>query len=247
MSRFSQHGDGTVLVVAFQATGGHYDWHRHDQHQLAWAATGMLTVSTREITWVLPPARALWIPAGTPHVTDADRHTTLHSIYFDAARGPAATRPVPMAVTALARELLLHLGRTDLAAAARGRAEEVLLDQLTPVPATAIAVPMPADRRALDVARAVIADPADEATLEVWARRTGVGGRTLARLFAAETGMPFGRWRTQVRLRAALPLLADGLPVATVARRVGYATPSAFVATFHKVVGITPGSYFTSR
>jgi AraC-like DNA-binding protein len=247
MSRFSQHGDGAVLVAAFQATGGHYDWHRHEQHQLAWAATGMLTVSTRESVWVLPSARALWIPAGTPHVTDADRHTTMHSIYFGASRGAAADEPVPMAITALARELLLHLGRTDLDPATRSRAEDVLLDQLTPVRATTIAVPMPNDARALEVARAVIADPADDATLEVWARRTGASTRTLARLFTSETGLPFGRWRTHARLRAALPLLAEGLPVTTVARRVGYTTPSAFVATFRKVMGITPGTYFTGR
>jgi AraC-like DNA-binding protein len=59
--------------------------------------------------------------------------------------------------------------------------------------------------------------------------------------------MPFGRWRTQVRLRAALPLLAEGLPVASVARRVGYATPSAFVAVFRKATGIPPGAYFAGR
>jgi AraC-like DNA-binding protein len=247
MSRFSQYGDGAVLVAAFHATGGHYDQHRHQEHQLAWAATGVLTVSAHESTWVLPPTRALWIPAGTPHVTDADRHTTLHSIYFGASRGAVADEPEPMAISGLARELMLHLGRTGLDPAARGRAEDVLLDQLTPVPATTITVPMPRDPRALDVARAMIENPADDATLEVWARRTGAGARTLARLFATETGMPFGRWRTHVRLRAALPLLADGLPVATAARRVGYTTPSAFVATFRKVVGITPGAYFTGR
>ena len=59
--------------------------------------------------------------------------------------------------------------------------------------------------------------------------------------------MTFGRWRTQVRLRAALPLLAEGVPVAATARRVGYATPSAFVAVFRKVTGESPGAYFTSR
>jgi AraC-like DNA-binding protein len=57
--------------------------------------------------------------------------------------------------------------------------------------------------------------------------------------------MTFGTWRTQVRLLASLPLLAAGMPVATVARRVGYATPSAFVAAFRRVTGTTPGTYFT--
>jgi AraC-like DNA-binding protein len=248
MSRFGRpYGDGVVIVAAFDAAGGRYDRHEHEEHQLAWASSGLLTVSTRTGVWVLPPARALWIPARTPHVTEAERHTTLHSVYFGAARGPAVDAPVPMAIGDLARQLMLHLARADLAPAARRRAENVLLDQLDAVPVTTIAVPMPRDARALDVARAVIADPSDDATLEVWGRRAGAGTRTLARLFVAETGMSFGRWRTHVRLRAALPLLADGMPVAGVARRVGYATPSAFVATFRKVMGVTPGAYFTSR
>lgn len=123
----------------------------------------------------------------------------------------------------------------------------MLLDQLRPVPFTTVAVPMPRDPRALDVACALVENPADDATVAEWARRAGTSARTLARLFAAETGLSFARWRTHVRVRAALPLLADGTPVATVARRVGYVTPSAFVAVFRAIVGVTPGAYFTAR
>jgi AraC-like DNA-binding protein len=55
---------------------------------------------------------------------------------------------------------------------------------------------------------------------------------------------PFGRWRTLLRLRAALSMLAAGQPVSRVAGRVGYDTPSAFVAAFRRETGQTPGSYF---
>lgn len=240
-------GDGVILVAAFDGEGGRFARHRHAQNQLAWASSGVLTVSTEASTWVLPPSRALWIPAGVDHVTAAGRHTTIHSLYLDAARGPRRDGPAPVAITALSRELILHLAGADPDPAARRRAEAVLLDQLTPVPVTTIAVPMPRDPRALDVARAVVAVPADGATVAEWGRRFGVGERTLARLFARETGMTFGRWRTQVRLRAALPLLAQGVPVAVVARRVGYATPSAFVAVFRATVGVPPGGYFADH
>jgi AraC-like DNA-binding protein len=72
----------------------------------------------------------------------------------------------------------------------------------------------------------------------------GASGRTLARIFTAETGMSFGRWRTNARLRAALFLLAEQTPVAVVARQVGYATPSAFIAAFRQALGVSPGSYY---
>lgn len=244
---FRSYGDGAVLVTASSAERRRYDRHRHAEHQLAWASSGILTVSSAAGTWVLPPARALWIPAGTVHAMDADRHTTVCCPYFGAHRGPRWNRPTVVAISALARELILHLATSGSAPAARRRAESVLLDQLTPVPVTTIAVPMPRDPRALDVARAVVEDPSDDAALDAWARRAGTSARTLARLFTAETGMSFVRWRTQVRVRAALPLLAGGMPVATAGRRVGYATPSAFVAVFRKVVGVTPGTFTGGR
>jgi quercetin dioxygenase-like cupin family protein len=52
--------------------GTRFDWHTHEDHQLAWAASGVLTVLTSAATWVLPPTRALWIPAGLPHETASD-------------------------------------------------------------------------------------------------------------------------------------------------------------------------------
>ncbi|WP_431922413.1 helix-turn-helix domain-containing protein [Nonomuraea jabiensis] len=71
--------------------------------------------------------------------------------------------------------------------------------------------------RVCAVADALLADPADPRSLEAHARGEGVSRRTLTRLFAHDTGMSFDRRRTQVRLRAALTLLADGQPVSRVA------------------------------
>jgi AraC-like DNA-binding protein len=251
MSRNSQlygYGDGAIVVHEPSSDGRRFRAHRHPEHQLAWASRGTLTVAAADRTWVLPPARALWIPAGVEHTMDAGRHTRVCCPYFAAARGPRWDAPTVVAIGPLARELILHLADAEgPPPAARRRAEAVLFDLLAPVPVTTVAVPMPRDPRALDVARAVAGDPADDATLDIWARRAGTSARTLARLFTAETGMSFGRWRTQARLRAALPLLAEGLPVAVAARRVGYETPSAFVAVFRRATGVTPGTYFTGR
>ena len=68
--------------------------------------------------------------------------------------------------------------------------------------------------------------------------------RTLARLFAGETGMRFVDWRRQARLAAALVRLAEGEDVATVARGLGYASASAFTAMFRQSLGKAPREYF---
>lgn len=97
-----------------------------------------------------------------------------------------------------------------------------------------------APRRCLPTAE----HPADKRTLGEWGRAVAVSERTLARAWLADTGVPFGRWRTLMRLQAALPALAASDPVSLVARRVGYDTTSAFVAAFRRETGFTPAAYF---
>jgi AraC-like DNA-binding protein len=245
----SSEGQGVGAVVFGEfplASGEWFPWHRHLQHQLAWTPRAALTVQVGDAHWVLPPARALWLPAGVSHRTGAPKHTVLRGIYADPRRCPIRwSEPTMVAVPPLLRELVEYLAG-DLGAAERRRAERVMFDLLEPVRAIPIGVRRPADPRAGTVADLLVADPSDQRSLSELAGLAGVSSRTLARLFLDGTGLTFGAWRTQVRLRASLSLLADGVPLSGVARRVGYATPSAFVAAFHREVGISPGRYFSS-
>lgn len=105
-------------------------------------------------------------------------------------------------------------------------------------------MPLPADPRARAVAGRLSATPADPRSLEDWSVELGTSVSTLRRAFAVGTGMTFTDWRTQVRLRASLPLLADGLPVAGVARRVGYASLNGYVDAFRRHFGHAPAAHF---
>ena len=42
-------------------------WHSHPRFQLIYAVRGVMTVDTREATWVVPPQRAVWMPPHTEH------------------------------------------------------------------------------------------------------------------------------------------------------------------------------------
>jgi AraC-like DNA-binding protein/quercetin dioxygenase-like cupin family protein len=241
-------GTTAILLNTFpMESGTRFTWHSHDRHQLAWAADGVLTVITETHTWVLPPTRALWIPAGVVHETIAAERATMRTLYLKPELCPIRwSAPQPLAASRLLAELIVHLSDAQLEPAARSRAEAVVLDLLQPVATTTIEVTMPTDERALDVAGGLLANPADGRSLAQWGHAVGASGRTLTRAFLAGTGIPFSRWRTAVRLRAALPHLASGEPVSVVADRVGYRTPSAFVAAFRRETGLTPGAYFRS-
>ncbi len=236
-----------------------FDPHRHPQHQIAWASRGVIAVEVGGGHWVLPPTRALWIPGETTHRTGALQGAAMRGIYVEPDRCPVAfTEPTLLRVGRLLHELFDHLtgsgnpGATpefvdldaELDPGQRHRAEAVVFDLLEPVEVIPVGAPLPTDPRARTVADALLRDPADDRTLSQFAPDAAASPRTLARLFLAETGITFGQWRTQIRLAASLPLLASGLPVARIAERVGYASPSAYVAAFRRAVGVPPGRYF---
>ena len=54
--------------------------------------------------------------------------------------------------------------------------------------------------------------------------------------------MSFNDWRQRLRVVSALGMLDAGLPVQDVARRLGYSTPSAFIAMFQRLTGESPDS-----
>lgn len=240
-------GGPTAMVFGAGALpAGHwFDVHEHPQHQIAWAARGVLLVEAGGGQWVLPPTRALWIPGGTRHRTGTTVGAIMRGIFLDPARTPVGfPAPTMLRVSALLHELFDHLTADTTGPDQRARAEAVVFDLLDPVDVIPIGAPMPIDPRARHVAAALLANPADPRSLEGFAPSAAASPRTLARSFLADTGITFGQWRTQIRLAASLPLLAEGLPIARIAERVGYATPSAYVAAFRRDVGVTPGRYF---
>ena len=238
---------GTVLVVFRSAVGPGPAGpaHQHFRHQLSWSPTGVLQVTSGHTHWVLPPSLASWIPGGTEHAVHAHRAAELHSVWFhpplcDDLIPPSLRRPGVIAMTDLLRSLIHHLADDTLPVAERRRAEHLLLDQLRPIDAPSTALPVPTDVRAAAVARAILADPAVDDTLDAWGSRVGASRRTLIRLFREETGLTFTAWRTQARLLAGLAHLAAGDTVAATSRRVGYGDPSSFIAAYSRHLGTTP-------
>lgn len=202
---------------------------------------------TDSTAWVLPPTRALWIPAGVRHETLSTSSATMQAVYVRPRLCPIVWPDcTPVGANPLLAELIRYLGGPGVDPAARGRGEAVLIDLVRPVAMTTIEVPVPHEARANEVAEALRAAPDDNRTLESWGRQIGASERTLARSFLAETGLSFGRWRARLRLSAALVDLAGGAPVSRVARKVGYESTSAFVAAFRRETGVTPALYFSS-
>ncbi|MDF2097064.1 AraC family transcriptional regulator [Aquibaculum arenosum] len=222
--------------------------HSHRRAQLVFATSGVMTVSTRSGLWVVPPQRAVWVPAGEGHALKMHRPVQLRTLYLDesiAADRPR--RPQVLSVTPLLRALVLRLMDLPAEATREGpgaRLVAVLLDELRRGAEAPMHLPEPQHPSLCRICSALREQPADRRELADWGRLVGASPRTLARRFQAETGMGFAAWRQQARLLAALPLLAQGQAVTSVALDVGYDGPSAFIAAFRRSFGVTPGRYF---
>jgi transcriptional regulator GlxA family with amidase domain len=95
-----------------------------------------------------------------------------------------------------------------------------------------------------DVQRWIADHPAADLSVETLARRASLSPRQFARAFAAEVGMPPGRYVDRVRLETARRRLedtADG--VEQTARSCGYGTPEAMRRAFIRALGVSPGEY----
>ncbi|GAA0923652.1 helix-turn-helix transcriptional regulator [Nonomuraea longicatena] len=220
--------------------GGAIDAHRHDDHQIAYPRTGVISVTTDAGTWVAAGDRALWIPAGTVHEHRAYGRTDLHLIGLtDNPLG--LLRPTLLAVTPLVRELIVTCSQEPGDPLARA----LLLSRLRPSPGRPVHLPAPRDPRLAAVLALLDADPSDPRPLAGFALAAGTSERTLTRLCRDELGMTFPQWRTRLRLHHALVLLADGAPVTTVAHRCGWSSASAFIDVYRRAFGHTPGRAFT--
>jgi AraC-like DNA-binding protein len=220
------------------------DWHDHAEHQLIYPIRGVLQVSTSAGVWVVPPNRAVWVPATVPHAHQAHSPTEMRSLAFHSSVNPLRLhQPAVLTVSPLLREVIRTLTDDKPTSRQRYHLEQVAFDQLRQVRALPLCLPTPSDPRLLDVTRILSADPADPRSLRELGRQVGASERTLSRLFREQTGITFPQWRTQLRLHHALKLLATGMAVTLVATECGYHSASAFIESFRLAFGTTPGRH----
>ncbi len=222
--------------------------HAHDWHQLIYASQGVMSVHTAHGDWVVPPNRAVWVPAGIEHGIEMTGTVLLQTLYLSVEVSDGLPpRCCAVNISPLLRELILRtieLGMLDRRVPAQARLLDFLLDELQMLPTIPLQLPLPSDERALRVADWMRSHPDDPGLLKQLAKKMGASVRTLERLFQKETSMTFGKWRQQLRLLEALRLLAAGRPVTAVALEVGYESTSAFIAMFRRALGTTPRRYF---
>lgn len=233
-----------TTIVRDQPSMARWLDHSHAAAELIWVISGVVNVSVGGAIHVIRPGWGLIVPPDTRHGSQVMRSARIGTTYL---RDSHATGPTSVRLSRALMEMLQHLNETPMETDERLRAQRVCLDMITASRPHSSGLPVPSDPRISRIARAILADPADDRSLEQWSVITGTSVSTIARTFSETADMSFVRWRRQVRVNAAMSLLAAGLPVTAAGRRVGYHSPSAFVTAFRQEVGQTPGAYLKDR
>src|ERR1700747_62539 len=78
-------GFGVHLVANNYKKGVRLDTHMHREAQLVYAARGTMQVTTPKGRWLVPPDRAVWVPALSEHAIDVLADIEMRTLYFDLA------------------------------------------------------------------------------------------------------------------------------------------------------------------
>lgn len=240
-----------VTAKARNYRSGETPVHSHPRAQLIYAGSGVMRVETEVGCWVVPPVRGVWIPANTMHRVIMLGSVEMRTLYIR----PDAIPDLPdtcclLEVSPLLRALIFALLEEPLAYDRAGRGGQIAalaLNEMRFLKIPALHLPMPTGQRLQRMCQELIANPDSHETLESLADQHATSSRTLARQFQRETGMSFSQWRQQARLVEALGHLANNVPVALVAQKLGYRSASAFTAMFRRTLGVEPSRYFSGE
>lgn len=220
--------------------------------QFLYAASGSMRLTMDLGCWIIPPKRAVWLPAGYRHQTSSIGPLEMRTLYIasdvDSISLPKAPRM--LSVSPLLHELVLRVVEMPIEYDEDGQEGQIvkaLLGEIDWVPIHPVSLPSLHDERLKRMERSLLIKPGDPSTLEQWASKLDISQRTLTRLVRRETELTFQTWRDQIRTFVAIPMLTEGRPLVEIAGVLGYDTAWAFTAMFKRVTGKVPSQYETNQ
>src|ERR1700756_4074645 len=187
---FDRSGDrkSAITTLARDYPAGHViPLHFHDRDQLVYASRGVMTVRTGDGTWVVPPHRAVWIPAAVPHIVTMSGSVAMRTLYLK----PRLARGLPrdccvISVPALLKELVLYACTLRKSVQWQVHLIAIILHQLEAVQTVPLQLPHLSDPRLVRIAEIFTRNPRDSRTLAHLCRVSGASKRSIERLFQQE-------------------------------------------------------------
>lgn len=238
---------GPVYALPSHYPAGHsIAPHHHSRAQLLYPRKGVVMVTSSQGRWMVPPEHALWIPPEIAHAVDMLGHVHMLSIYVAPGALPDMSGNVRVVgLTDLARALIVEAVALPADRATRSSlVMALLLEEIAKLPEVPLGLPFPSEPRLFALCRSFVENPSPHLVIDDWAQTLAMSRRAFTRAFRRETGLSLSLWRQQACLLTALPRLANGEPVTSVALDLGYDSVAAFTTMFKRMLGAPPRQYF---
>jgi len=244
-------GDGVHMVANRYEKGVRLDPHLHREAQLVYAASGTMQVTTPKGRWLVPPNRAVWVPARLEHAIDVLADIEMRTLYFDLdwlkreRRSASLQSEFVVRVSPLLHQAILALFESRNAQERITLLIRLLMLELHQAEDSATFIPLPQEPRCRRAADIVLGDPTAMYEIETLAQKVGTSARTLSRLFSSETQLSFKSWCQRARIASAIERLSmdANISVKQLAADLGYASMPAFSHAFRQVTGKTPTQF----
>jgi len=231
------------------ADGITYDWHSHTRHQLLYAFSGTLRVEAGSGFYLLPPLRAVWIPAGVMHRTTLNK---VHSgaIFFAPPLVPTTIIEVRIILAApIVREMVQYAMRWTINRDPEDEVANTYFKTFGMLCAEWLKEEMPfrlpaARTKQIASAMDFTLENLPTASVEEAARTAALSPRQFRRRFLTEAGITWQEFRLHARMLRAMEMLVEPqVNVTDAAYSVGFNSLSAFAKTFALFTGETPSVY----
>ena len=221
-----------------------YPTQSHNWGEFVYSFSGVIELAIGNRQYLAPPHYGIWLPPQAEHFAS----TRSEALYCLVRIAPDRCERMPreactLAVGPLIRAILSELMDRRVECPDTPEDERlmlVLVDQLIRAPQHRSYLPTSDDPALGRVLQALREQPSDNRSLAEWATQVHSTERTLSRRCQRDLGMSFAEWRQRLRLVRALAMLEEGAAVQSVALELGYSTASAFIAMFHRMMGMTP-------
>src|SRR3954471_24253725 len=79
------HGEPTAVLTTLTYEFAPYYQvpdHFHEEAQLLFASKGVMTIRSGNRSWVVPPQKAVWVPARAVHAIQMSKAVSMRTLYF---------------------------------------------------------------------------------------------------------------------------------------------------------------------
>ena len=179
IGRLTSTGDGVHLIANDYKKGVRLDTHMHREAQLVYAAKGTMQVTTPKGRWLVPPDRAVWVPALFEHAIDVLADIQMRTLYFDVAwlkrekRSKSLALEFVVRVSPLLHQAILALFDDNSTPDRIGLLVKLVMLELHRAEDSTTFIPLPQEPRCRRAAEIVLDDPAALHEIETLAHKVG--------------------------------------------------------------------------